>query len=333
MPDVFLGLILFVLLIFSLHRYRQYWTHRFLDNNEVNPFNGERFIAGHTDIIKRHGSAHCQTTVVCFPGFMENQHYFLELYANQDVEFIALNNAGYYSCLEGITNSALSIAENNPYEPGTIEYDGFLLGHVIEHLATHPNIIIHAHSRGGAVVLEAGRQHPILMAKVNIVLEAPVLPQAKLAPHLAHVMRIGGLYWLPLQMALLRKLPQLNRPTEHALGPMTPRKKELLKKSHLLPKQYQTFILNVRNIIDWQKKSGYELYDHFKSVCIVIPEKDYILCRHAMNNSALQRKHVQIKEIPGANHFVSVEQPDTMQRILGLSPQSAPWVSTILPVC
>ncbi|ARU54332.1 hypothetical protein OLMES_0226 [Oleiphilus messinensis] len=322
-----LFLLLAVAIAYTLHRYRDKWINQTQIYSETTPFAGEYYQLENTDIIKRPGPEHCDTTVICFPGFMENQHYFMELYQDEPVEFIAVNNADYFSGFVADTQIKQyqntyqpEWGQHNPYPVGTIEHDAHLLGQVIEHLATGSRVIVHGHSRGGAVLLETGRQHPRLTANITAVLEAPVLPQARINPTMERMLRSGGHYLFPLWMALLRRAPGLNIVSEKAYGPLTPRKRELLEKSHLFPKHYRTALLNMKNIREWQRRSGYSVYDHYKEIRIVMPEKDSILCRHAMNASATQRGHVKIIETRGTDHFISVEQPETMKKALGLSP-------------
>ena len=302
---------------YGLHQYRNFWLHRPLRFHDATPFDGTLYQVGHSEILKREGAAGTNTTLVCFPGFLESQHYFTELYADTDAEFIALNNADYFSGFYTKQTIMPDWGKQNPHPVSTIAHDAFLLCEAIENLASHDNIIVHGHSRGGAVVLEAARQRPALMEGVTALLEAAVLPQAKAAPQLERFVRYGGLYVFPMYMGLLRKLPAKWTITEKSHYPLTPRKREVLANTSRLPKRYSTAIGNMRNIRDWQQQTGYDVYNHFRDLRFLIPERDSVLCRDTMFQSASQAQHARIIETRNTDHFISLEQPATTLAALG----------------
>lgn len=319
MYGVLLDLFMGSLAGYGVHSYRNHWLNRPQRFTAATAFDGTLYQVNHTEIIKREASATAQHTVICFPGFMENQHYFLELYAGLDVEFIALNNADYFSGLYAKTTLTPDWATLNPFEMGTIEHDAHVLCQVIEHLATCDRITLHGHSRGGAVILEAARQRPDLAARVTALLEAPLLPQARPAPKLERFARYGGLYVFPLYMGLMRNLPTHRMINDKSHYPLTPRKREIIAGSAHLPKRYSTALRNMLNIRDWQQKTPFDLYGLFSDIRIVLPQQDDVLCRTSMAHSATQHPHVQIIETRDTNHFISLEQPHTMLTAAGLA--------------
>ena len=172
------------LILLGLHLFRQYWLHKDLERVYSAPFEGKMYRVAETVVGIRKPIAQATQTVICFPGFLEDMRYFQALYQDSDCELILVNNANYHSPfpLDEVEDLDLEI---NPYACGTIEYDGFTLAQVMRRFANCPEVVLHGHSRGGAVVLEAGRQFPDLMKtdgkQVSAILEAPVLPQARAA--------------------------------------------------------------------------------------------------------------------------------------------------------
>ena len=301
---------------YLIHNYRTYLTHRINRFDDVTLFEGSVYHAEHTDIIKKEATSESDTTVICFPGFLENQHYFLELYQDEDIEFIGINNANYYSGFVAKKTEALDSSNKNPYEMSSIEHDAFVLCQVIEKLATRENIIVHGHSRGGAVILEAGRQRPDLTQSIRAILEAPVLPKAKVSNRLEMLVKFGGFYTFPLFLNAMRRLPTKRMITERSYYPLTERKKEILSKSSQLPKQYSTAISNMHDIRNWQLLSDYDLYGNFKEITVVLPEQDSVLCRKTMHTSARAIDTVNIVETNDTNHFITLEKPEAMRAIL-----------------
>ena len=169
-----------------IHAYREYWARRQLSQIHHAKFSGELMQAGNTYIARRPASNGSTHSIVCFPGFLEDMRYFQDLYKDNNAELIFVNNANYHCpfTVEGVSNDIINVDwPTNPYQLGSIEHDGFYLGLVLDKLATGDNITVHGHSRGGAVVLETGRQYPTLTHSkdrpVRAILEAAVLPQAR----------------------------------------------------------------------------------------------------------------------------------------------------------
>ncbi len=304
---------------YGFHNYRNYWTHRQLAPTAATVFDGQLFQVGETDIARRHSHQQSTKTIVCFPGFLEDQRYFLELYKNSAVELIIINNADYHSAFSLKNAVTPDWGQNNPYKVSTIEHDAYILCEVIENLVSTEDILIHGHSRGAAVALEAAQQRPELMKNATALLEAPVLPQAKTVGAFDLFMKLGGYYFFPLFFGVVRNLPEKYRTSPTFVYPHTEEKRTILATSPLVPKRYKTAIINMINIAEWQKRNFYDVYSHFKEIRIVIPERDAVLSRRAMLNSALKAKNVNIIRTKGTNHFISVEQPATILAAAGLS--------------
>ena len=79
------------------------------------------------------------------------------------------------------------------------------------------------------------------------------------------------------------------------------------------PRQYATAEMNSVNIIDWQARSDYQSYEHFRRVTLFVGECDSVLCRKAMLDSAVHSQSVTVVETSGTDHFISLESPDTIR--------------------
>ena len=309
-----------VLAATGIHQFRKYLISRDISFKEKHLFDGTFYQVGETDIIVHEAHDANAVTVICFPGFLENQQYFTQLYQGLDITFIALNNADYHSGYYSHNPIIPEWGKQNPYPVGTIEHDAYLLCEVIENIAGNQKILLHGHSRGGAGILEAGHQKPELTAGATALLEAPVLPKATASPILERFAQIGGLYFFPIYMEFLRVIPAKYWLSEITNYPLTPRKREIISASFKLPKHGSTAIKNMVNIREWQLNTDYDVYDHFTEIRVVIAERDSVLNRSAMLRSASKGEKVKIIHTEGTNHFISVEQPDTILKASGLIP-------------
>jgi hypothetical protein len=84
-------------------------------------------------------------------------------------------------------------------------------------------------------------------------------------------------------------------------------------------RSYATCVTNVKSIVDWQRRTGFDVYCHFDSITVVLGERDSSLDKTSMHVSALQgekqNKRLSILMTKGTNHFISLEQPETMRAI------------------
>ena len=311
--------IVFLLLLLDL--YRDHWYNRDLPQVYTAEFSGELFKVGTTYVARRSAGKNSSQTIICFPGFLEDMRYFQDLYKHQSAELLLVNNANYHNPFSGHDIQPLDWP-GYPYDIGTIEHDGFYLGLVLKHLATGKNITIHSHSRGGAVVLEMGRQYPELASKIKpkIILEAPVLPQAKtpgrsseLIPH-----RIAC-YLMPIFMGRRRNITTERLLKIPMMNPTTPLKTELCRSVFCTARNYYTCVRNFQSIVSWQREINFDVYKNFDDITILLGERETSVDRPTQLESAkagqARIKGLSIIETIGTNHFISLEQPET---ILGL---------------
>lgn len=279
---------------------------------------------GATYIGRRPARKGSQRTIICFPGFLEDMRYFQNVYEDEDAELILVNNANYHCPFPVAAVTELEWPAN-PYAIGAIEHDAFYLGLVLERLASGREVCLHGHSRGGAVVLETGRQYPELMnckeRPVRAILEAPVLPQARTPgnasdplPHRIYC------YFLPVFFGLSRNISAerlLKMPMMH---PTTPLKTRLCRSIFSVSRSYATCVANVKSIVNWQRAKGFELYRNFPSLTVVIGERDSSLDKRSMLASAKQGQNLNsglsILRTEDTNHFISLEQPEIIRAIV-----------------
>ena len=84
-------------------------------------------------------------------------------------------------------------------------------------------------------------------------------------------------------------------------------------------RNYATCVANVKSIVSWQRATGFELYRNFPSLIVVIGARDSSLNKRSMLASAKQGQNLNsglsILQTEGTNHFISLEQPDTIRAI------------------
>ena len=242
--------------------------------------------------------------------------YFQALYEESDCELILMNNANYHSPFEETGAQPLDWPAN-PFEVGTIEHDGFHLAQVLQSLARGDDIILHGHSRGGAVILEAGRQFPDLMQehrRLSAILEAPVLPRARAAgrnsdtlPHLLIC------YLLPIALGMGRRSTPEQLLKQPMMHPANALKTRLCLGLYTAPRKYATCVVNVRNIRHWQRTRDYSLYANIPRITVVVGERDDVLDNASMVDSAERGRAINagltIVHTGNTNHFISLEQP------------------------
>ena len=314
-------------LMLACHVYREYCARRALPHIHHADFDTEVMQIGDTYIARRAARNGDKRTIICFPGFLEDMRYFTALYRDSDAELILVNNANYHFPFAApgspISPLKLSCAEN-PFSIGSIEHDAFYLGLILEQLATGNDIFAHGHSRGGAVILDMGRQYPSLtqsaVRPVTAILEAPVLPQARTTGNASKPLQHRlYCYLMPIVFGRLRHISAERLLTMPMMNPTTPLKTGLCRSLFSVSKDYRTCVKQVQSIVSWQRQTSVDVFRHFPKVAVVIGEKDGTLDRASMQNSAArgQACHdgVSILETTGTNHFISLEQPETMRAL------------------
>ena len=306
----------------GLHGLRTWLLHRPLAAVNHERFSGTIFQLGESVVAYRPAQGPVHQTVIASHGFLEDFRYFTALYQDPALELILVNNGGYH-CPDRAQVPQLPSWGNvtNPYAVGTIEYDAFVFNLALQHLATGPHVRAHGHSRGGAVILEAARQAPERFRKVEVILEAPVLPGGKGHPVLELAFSAPGRYLLPINFAWLRHVDTV-RWGGFMFTPLTPRKAELVRGLYFSPKSFDIVLKNLKSMQDWIETQDASLFRNILHGTILIGARDLVLDRAAMLRSAQTAPTGwRIIETHGTSHFISLDQPGAIPALaLPVSP-------------
>lgn len=263
-------------------------------------------------IVHRRAEQTAEATVIVVHGFLESPLYFAGFYDDPRIELIMLVATGYQLPLHVGPIREARWATADRHRPGTIAADADLLNLALEHLPSSRNLQVHGHSRGGAVVLEAARQRPDLFSTVEVLLEAPALPQGrpwKPQPAIAR-------WLLPLVHLLWQGKPDavLSRPI---WGPLkNGEKRELIMAMPFNPASSRLMMTNLRDLLNWMDTTGTDIYLHVQRGAILVPDRDRILHSGAMLDSARQAENLQIIEVADGSHFVLLDNPQSIPPLL-----------------
>jgi len=278
-----------------------------IDPTYTEMFSGKVYSVGKGAVSVRNHSAKATHTVIGVHGFLENHCYFTQSYNDPTTELVLLTCSNYHTPVSGPQ------AEPAPWEipikflEATIEYDACILTQTMENLPTTEHIRVHGHSRGGAVIIEAVRQRPDLFHNVDVVLEAPVLPQGELHALVNALLEPVSHGMWPWLVRLINSTP--SSPYAQAFfGKLNPRKKQLLSKLFTSTKDHLTIVRNIENIMDWMVRTDFEVYKQVRQGTFLIPRTDRILDRTAMLHSAEQSLNtMRIIETDSSSHFVILD--------------------------
>ncbi len=270
-------------------------------------FSGDVYLCGKAGVSVRNHSGVAKHTVIGVHGFLENHCYFTETYSQSDIELILLTCSNYHIPVTGPEHTHADWFDQPDHPDSSIEYDACILIQAMEKLATSKNVRIHGHSRGGGVILEAINQRPELFKDAEILLEAPVLPQGKIHPMpKALVDNMSPRMW-PWALRLLEKTP-LTTYSQAFFGETQGRKKQLLEHLFKNPQNAMTIIKNIHSIETWMNKTSTDVFKKIKRGTILIPERDRILCKESMLDSALKSpNNVRVVETDGTSHFITLD--------------------------
>src|SRR5690606_35322833 len=183
-----------------------------------------------------------------------------------------------------------------------------LLNLALEHLPGTRNVRVHGHSRGGAVILQAASERPDLFSQVEVILEAPVLPQGQPYRPSSAISRL----LLPSLHLLWQRRPDmlLEQPI---WGPLDdPDKRELIRAMTFNPRSSALLLTNVRDLLGWMASSSTAIYRHVPRGAVLVPGRDRVLNSAAMLDSAHPADNLQIVEVPEGSHFVLLDNPESI---------------------
>ncbi|HCW88444.1 MAG TPA: alpha/beta hydrolase [Marinobacter sp.] len=270
-------------------------------------FSGRVYRVGNGAVSVRNHSGKAEHTVICVHGFLENHCYFTQAYEAPTTELILLTCSNYHIPVNGVTPETPDWEVPIKSLDGTIEYDARILNQALENLPTTDNIRVHGHSRGGAVILEAIRLRPELYETVEVVLEAPVLPQGKLSSLVTMVLEPVSHGMWPWVIRLINSAPS-SAYGQTFFGKMNPRKKVLLSKLFSATRDHLTIVRNIENLMEWMDRQDTSIYQHVRQGTFLIPAVDRILDRTAMLNSARKSPTtMRIVETQAPSHFITLD--------------------------
>lgn len=276
------------------------------------PFDGVVYRVGAACVAERDLPANVtepKATVICMHGFVEHMGYFTEFYDDPDVQLILLNSCGYHLPVDQPRFRQATWAVPPSADEGTIEYDAMVLNQALEHLPRSGNIRVHGHSRGGAVALEAASLRPDLFENVEVVLEAPVLPQGRPYGHYGQ----AQLWCMAFLVPLWRRQP-IGRHNRGAFGPLeNERKRKLIEGLPFNPRKVSTMVTNMRSLGEWMEARPVAMFDNIHKGYVLVPDKDRVLETEAMYNSASQGAGTGVKVVRVAcSHFPLFDCPDSI---------------------
>lgn len=280
---------------------------------QIENFDGVIYRVGRAAVAERKGRDP-RTTVIAMHGYLENPCYFTRYYDDPSIQLIALTSGDYHVPFTGAEHRNAGWEATPKHALGTIEYDAAVLVQVLEHLPKTKSVRVHGHSRGGAVVLEAAAMRPDLFRDVEVILEAPVLPQGRASQPV-----IPGTLWLvPYFFLLWRKRP-LSPFNRHLYGRLDdPRKRSVIEALPFNPRRLITAMRNLRSLVAWMKDRDVGMYKNVERGAILIADGDRVLAPDAMRASALQAEgRLRVVEVSNCSHFILYDRPDAIPPLAG----------------
>lgn len=295
---------------------RRHWLmHQHGTPPPPEPFDGVVYRVGAATVAERRSTAP-RHTVLCMHGFLEDHRYFLRHYAADDVQLLLVTSAGYHLPVKAPVERPADWARVPAAPEGSIAYDAEVLLQALEHLVHTPSVRVHGHSRGGAVILEAASRRPDLFENVEVVLEAPVLPQGRQY----RAMSRAQLWLLPFFIGAWRKEP-ISRRNLPTWGPLDDaRKKELISAYPSNVRTVATMVHNIEDLDRWMREKDASLFRHVKRGVVLVPGKDKVLDAKAMLAAAQAcGGHLDVVQLEGCSHFPLFDRPDAVPPLGGVA--------------
>lgn len=285
-------------------------------------FSGRVYRVGKGAVSVRNHSGEAAQTVIGVHGFLENHCYFTQAYESPTTELILLTCSNYHIPVNGVTPESADWEVPIKHLEATIEYDACILNQALANLPTTDQVRVHGHSRGGAVILEAVRQRPELFENVEIILEAPVLPQAKLHALVTTLLEPVSHGMWPWLIRIINSAPS-SAYGQTFFGKMNPRKKQLLSHLFSATRDHLTIVRNIEDIMAWTERRDVDIYQNIRHGTFLIPQVDRILDRTSMLNSARQSPTtMRIVETEALSHFITLDSKEWIPSLEGL-PQAS----------
>lgn len=271
-------------------------------------FSGQVHLVGQGAVSVRNHSGDAVHTVIGVHGYLANHCYFTQLYDEPTTELILLTCSNYHIPVNGVTPE--DAAWQSPIEelPGTIGYDAEILIQALELLPSSRHVRVHGHSRGGAVILEAATRRPDLFRDVELILEAPALPQGRTHALVTMMLEPVSHGMWPWLIRLINSAPS-SFYGQTFFGRMNPRKKALLGKLFSATRDQLTIVRNLEDVLAWMETTPTDIYDNVSHGIFLIPGTDHILDKTAMMASARACDTMTIRETDAPSHFIALDDP------------------------
>ncbi|SFR59825.1 hypothetical protein SAMN05216203_1679 [Marinobacter daqiaonensis] len=279
-------------------------------------FSGRVFHVGRGAVSVRNHSGEALHTVIGVHGYLENHCYFTHTYDDPTTELILLTCSNYHIPVNGVTPETPEWEMEIDEVPGTIAYDAEILNQALANLPTSNHIRLHGHSRGGAVILEAARRRPDLYRDVELLLEAPALPQGRLHALVTIMLEPVGHGMWPWLIRLINNAPA-SVYGQTFFGRMNPRKKRLLGKLFSSTQDQLTVVRNLEDVIEWMETTSTDIYECVNRGIFLIPGTDRILDKTAMLASASASGTMEIRETPSPSHFIALDDRELIPELDG----------------
>jgi len=311
-----------LILVFCIHLWRKYLLLNETSIKNHEDFTGDLYQVGHSIVAHVKQTTPLHKTIICMHGYLEDYRYFTQLYTSNDGELILINSCNYHAANKNITPMKAAWQIENPYEQHTIEHDAAVLIQAVKNLANTDELLLHGHSRGGAVVLEAIKQNPDLFKNATVILEAPILPEASIIKTNKHPRVYDDLilhviiYWVPFIVAWLAKFGTPDFVLKN-VQPMNERKKHLMLGIFNNPKYAKVLLDNIKNMKVWTLTNKVDLFDGIKKGYILIGSKDAVLNRQLMLKVANRSKdNITVIESKDSSHFLTLDIPDQVKSLI-----------------
>ncbi|HEU4409460.1 MAG TPA: alpha/beta fold hydrolase [Polyangiaceae bacterium] len=285
---------------------RHWLLHREWARRQAEPFDGVVYQVGKAAVAERRCESP-RATVLAVHGFIEDVRYFLHFYDDPAVQLIALTSCDYHVAVGDPPHERPDWARAPDAPPGSIEYDAAVLVQALEHLPRSRHVRVHGHSRGGAVVLEAASMRPDLFEGVEVLLEAPVLPGARLyrAPTALEL-------WLLAFVVPAWRLRPVSPFNREAFGSLDhPRKRAHVEAMPFNVKRAATIVANLLWMRAWMGARDASIYENVARGFVVVAGLDKVLDARSMLESARRAGgRLEVLEIEGSSHFPLLDAPE-----------------------
>ncbi|GGY74006.1 alpha/beta fold hydrolase [Marinobacter zhanjiangensis] len=271
-------------------------------------FSGQVYRIGQGAVSVRNHSGEARHTVIGVHGYLANHCYFTQLYDDPGTELILLTCSNYHIPVNGVTPEDAEWQSPIDELAGTIGYDAELLIQALEILPSSEHVRVHGHSRGGAVALEAARRRPELFRDVELLLEAPALPQGRTHALVTIMLEPVSHGMWPWLIRLINSAPS-SVYGQTFFGRMNARKKTLLNKLFSSTRDQLTIVRNLEDVLEWMEKTPTDIYDNVSHGIFLIPGTDHILDKSAMVESARACATMTIRETDSPSHFLALDDP------------------------